>query len=778
MENQSQSDLNTLTTVIEGFGDAMFSQDLDDNITSWNRGAEKLFGYSATEIIGKSIFTLVPDGLEQEQKGVLTNVKREDSVVKLKSKRLRSDGEELSVSLMVYPAKSETGTTIGIAYLVRDLSVETLIDDKHHILTAIIDGSDDAIIGKTLEGYITSWNGGAERIFGYSASEAIGRHITLIIPQDRYSEEVHILNSIKRGEYIQNFQTERIAKNGALVSISLFVSPIRNAMNEIVGVSKIARNITHQKLAAEKQVMLAAIIENSDDAIISKTLDGYVTSWNYGAYRVFGYTEEEMIGQHITKLIPAYRLQEEDEIITNIKNGNRIEHFETIRLHKQGHELDISLTISPIKDLNGVIVGASKIARDITEEKRAKETINQQVKKLEILNSIGKLISEKMDVEFILQKVTDATTQIVGAAFGAFFYNTVDEKGEALMLYTLSGASRETFDKLGMPRNTEVFNPTFNGLGVVRVDDITKDPRYGHNSPHHGMPEGHLPVVSYLAVPVISTAGNVLGGLFFGHPEPGRFKAEHEDLVVSLASQASVALDNSKLFEEVRELSRKKDEFIALATHELKTPLTSMSGYMQLLQKKVTDEKNAVFIEKAINQLTKLNTLITDLFDIAKVQAGKLQLDVEQIELAEFLAEVVEGLRSTSNTHQLRYVPGEPVWIGGDKIRLEQVITNLIGNAIKYSPQADQVDIELKRVGNEAVVAVRDKGMGISQENLKNIFSQFYRVEGVNSNISGLGLGLYISKEIIERHHGHIEVESEYKKGSVFSFRLPIIEKN
>lgn len=778
MENKPQSDLNTLNTVIEGFGDAMFSQDLDDNITSWNKGAEKLFGYSAGEIIGRSIYTLIPEGLEQEQDEILKNVKREDSVVKLKSKRLRSGGEEVSVSLMVYPAKSEAGITIGICYLIRDLSIETPIDDKHRILTAIIDGSDDAIISKTLEGYITSWNGGAERIFGYSASEAVGRHITILIPQERFSEEVHILNSIKRGEYIQHFQTERIAKNGTLIPISLSVSPIRNAMNEIVGVSKIARNITHEKLAAEKQVMLASIIENSDDAIISKTLEGYVTSWNYGAFRVFGYTEEEMIGQHITKLIPAYRLQEEDEIIAKIKNGNRIEHFETVRLHKLGHELDISLTISPIKALDGTIIGASKIARDITEEKRAKETINQQVKKLEILNSIGKLISEKMDVEFILQKVTDATTQIVGAAFGAFFYNTVDEKGEAFMLYTLSGASRESFDKFGMPRNTAVFDPTFKGLGVVRVDDITKDPRYGHNSPHQGMPKGHLPVVSYLAVPVVSTNGNVLGGLFFGHPEPGRFKVEHEDLVVSLASQASVALDNSKLFEEVKELSRKKDEFIALATHELKTPLTSMSGYMQLLQKKVADEKNAIFIEKAINQLAKLNTLITDLFDISKVQAGKLQLDIEQIELTSFLDEVIEGLRSTSNTHQLCYVHGEPIWIAGDKIRLEQVVANLIGNAIKYSPQANQVDIEVKLVGKEAVVSVRDKGMGISQENLKNIFSQFYRVEGVNSNISGLGLGLYISKEIIERHHGHIEVESEHRKGSVFSFRLPVIEKN
>lgn len=777
MENKSQSDLSTLATVIEGFGDAMFSQDLNNNITSWNMGAQKLFDYGEAEIIGQRIFLLIPAGLEQEQDEILAKVLREESVVKVKSNRRQNGGEEIPVSLMAYPVKDETGQLVGVSYLVRDLRIEGFASDRDSMLAAIIEGSDDAIISKTLEGYITSWNRGAERIFGYTAAEAIGRHITILIPQNRFSEEVHIINSIKRGEYIQHFETERITKDGRLVTISLSISPIRNAMNEIIGVSKIARNITSQKLAAEKQVMLAAIIEGSDDAIVSKTLEGHITSWNAGAFRVFGYTEEEMIGQHITKLIPAYRLQEEVEIINNIKNGNRIEHFETTRLHKLGHEMDISLTISPIKDLNGTIIGASKIARDITEEKRAKEIINQQVKKLEILNSIGKLISEKMDVEFVLQKVTDATTQLVGAAFGAFFYNTVDESGEAFMLYTLSGAPREAFEKFGMPRNTAVFDPTFKGEGVVRVDDITKDPRYGKNSPHQGMPQGHLPVVSYLAVPVVSATGNVLGGLFFGHPEPGMFKAEHEDLVVSLASQTSVALDNSKLFEEVKELSRKKDEFIALATHELKTPLTSMSGYMQLLQKKITDEKNAVFIDKAISQLAKLNTLITDLFDIAKVQAGKLQLQIEEIELTRFLADVVEGLRSTSNTHRLQYSHGQPIWIAGDKIRLEQVMANLVGNAIKYSPKADEVVVEVRLENKEAVVLVKDKGLGISPENLKNIFSQFYRVEGVNSNISGLGLGLYISKEIVERHHGQIEVESEYKKGSVFSFRMPVIEK-
>lgn len=644
-------------------------------------------------------------------------------------------------------------------------------------LTSIIDDLDDAVFSHDLNNLITSWNKGAQQLLGYAAAEIIGKNIHAIIPARLEQEQADILNKVKLDQFKERLTSSRLRKDGKEVPVAMKAYPIKNEAGQLAGVSYRMQRLGPAKLIDEKNNVLAAIIEGSEDAIISKTLDGIITTWNRAASRIFGYTEAEMIGQSITKLIPSHRMEEEGKIISNIRAGNRVDHFETTRLHKLGYELDISLTISPIKDLDGTVIGASKIARDITEEKRAKELINQQVKKLEILNSIGKLISEKMDVEFILQKVTDATTQIVGAAFGAFFYNTINEAGESFMLYTLSGAPREAFDKLGMPRNTAVFDPTFKGERVVRVDDITKDPRYGKNSPHFGMPKGHLPVVSYLAVPVVSTTGNVLGGLFFGHPEPGRFKVEHEDLVVSLASQASVALDNSKLFEEVKDLSRKKDEFIALATHELKTPLTTMSGYMQLLQKKVSDEKNTVFINKAINQLAKLHTLITDLFDIAKIQAGKLQLNKEQIELTGFLEEIIESLQATSSTHKLNYSYEKPIWIKGDKIRLEQVVANLVGNAIKYSPKADQVEIEVKLKDNEAIVAVKDKGLGISKENLQNIFSQFYRVEGVNSNISGLGLGLYISKEIIERHQGHITVESEYKQGSVFSFRLPVIEK-
>ncbi|HVS71394.1 MAG TPA: PAS domain S-box protein [Phycisphaerae bacterium] len=289
-----------------------------------------------------------------------------------------------------------------------------------------------------------------------------------------------------------------------------------------------------------------AIIENSDDAIVSKNLDGIVQSWNIAAERMFGFTAAEMIGQSITKIIPQDRLTEEPVILGKMRMGERIDHFETVRQRKDGTLIDVSVTISPIRDLDGTIVGVSKIARDITAAKRT-------ARERDRLYALGKAMAGDFNIESIVQSFTDAATELAGAQFGAFFYNVVDDSGESYKLYTISGVSREEFARFPMPRNTEVFGPTFSGAGIVRSPDITKDPRYGKNPPYHGMPEGHLPVRSYLAVPVFSRDRRVIGGLFFGHSSPGVFDEQAEAVVSAIAGHAGVALENATLHAQVKE---------------------------------------------------------------------------------------------------------------------------------------------------------------------------------------------------------------------------------
>ncbi|QTE34741.1 PAS domain S-box protein [Mucilaginibacter gossypii] len=644
-------------------------------------------------------------------------------------------------------------------------------------LTAIFEGMEDAVLSHDLDYIILNCNTAAEKMFRCPAPVLLGQNILGLIPESVRQEQLAILERVWSGERVNHLYTVRNDKLHVDFPVSLTISPIKNEEGEVIGASHIMRDVTDERETEEKRGMLAAIVENSDDAIISKTLNGIITTWNGGAEKIFGYQERETIGKHISILIPRDRLSEEDIIIKNIRNGNKVDHFQTVRLRKNGSAIDISLTVSPVKDRHGTIIGASKIARDITAAKKAETAIRHQAEKLKILNTIGKAISEKLDTESILQKVTDATTQITGATFGVFFYNTINQDGEAYMLYSLSGAPKEAFENFGMPRNTAVFHHTFSVEGVLRVDDITKDPRYGQNAPYFGMPEGHLPVVSYLAVPVISSSGNVVGGLFFGHPEAGVFLQEHEDIVVSLASQAAVALDNSRLFTEVKELSQKKDEFIALASHELRTPLTSMSGFLQLLERKVIDVHQP-FVAKAITQLKKLNALINDLFDISKIQSGKLQFYFEEFDFAELIKENLEAILEAYTSHEIYFEESGEMILEGDKMRLDQVLTNLVTNAIKYSPESDRIEVSAKRSETEIQVSVKDYGMGINEENISHIFSQFYRAKDVNSSITGLGLGLYITKEIIERHGGRIWVESEARMGSTFFFVLPLKKRN
>ncbi|MGC4014722.1 MAG: PAS domain S-box protein [Luteolibacter sp.] len=305
--------------------------------------------------------------------------------------------------------------------------------------------------------------------------------------------------------------------------------------------------------------LLSAIITSSEDGIVSKDLQGVVTSWNDGAERLFGYTRDEMVGKPISLLIPEDLLSQEDEILSKIRNGERVEHFETIRIRKDGRKLNVSLTISPVRDLEGRIVGASKIARDITDQKANAAALTLQTKKLSVLNQMSLAFASELDLQRLVQAVTDAGRELSGAAFGAFFYNVTNDAGEAYMLFTLSGAPREAFEKFGMPRNTPIFAPTFAGRGVVRIADVLQDPRYGTMSPHHGMPKGHLPVRSYLAVPVISRRGDVLGGLFFGHPEPDIFTPESEEFMAALAAHASVAIDNARLYSDLeKELEQQR----------------------------------------------------------------------------------------------------------------------------------------------------------------------------------------------------------------------------
>ncbi|MBO0797272.1 MAG: GAF domain-containing protein, partial [Blastocatellia bacterium] len=352
----------------------------------------------------------------------------------------------------------------------------------------------------------------------------------------------------------------------------------------------------------------------------------------------------------------------------------------------------------------------------------ARTQFEEEREALETINKIGQMLSAELDLQQLVQALTDAGTEITDAQFGSFFYNVKDERGSFYKLYTLSGALRDHFANFPMPRVTELFAPTYRGDGVIRIDDVKKDPRYGKNLPFSGTPKGHLPVMSYLAVPVVSRSGEVIGALFFGHSRPGVFTERHERLVTGLAGQAAIAMDNARLYEAARKArqeaetaNRLKDEFLATVSHELRTPLNAIFGWSRLLRTGRLDKANASHaVEIIVRNAKAQEQIIEDILDVSRIITGKIRLTVSPIEIAPAIEAAIDSLRPTADARGVELLTmldsGSNIVLG-DTNRLQQVVWNLLSNAIKFSPEGGRVQIVLQRIdSNHLEIIVSDTG--------------------------------------------------------------------
>lgn len=672
-------------------------------------------------------------------------------------------------------------------------------------LGAIVASSDDAIISKSLDSIIQSWNAGAERVFGYSEMEAVGRSVLMLIPPDRHNEEYEILARLRRGERIDHYETVRRRKDGTLIDVALTVSPIRDASGTVVAASKIARDITERKRAEESmrrsEEELRAMADAMPQLAWIAAADGSVTWYNRGWYDYTGKTFEQLEGWgwqtvHQPDVLP--------EVIRrwkhSVASGQAFEMEFPIR--SAAGEFRWFLTrAAAVRDHAGHVARWFGTCTDIDEAKLNAEALREQARTLELLYETGTVVGSTIELEVLLQSVTDLATQLSGAEFGAFFYNTTDASGDSFLLYTLSGASREAFEKLGHPRATPLFGPTFAGEGVIRLDDVLADPRYGQWGPHNGMPPGHLPVRSYLAVPVISRMGEVIGGLFFGHSEVGVFTAITERIIGGVAAQAGVAIDNSRLYEDLKSAAKEreflleaeraarseaervniiKDEFLATLSHELRTPLNAILGWSQLLSVDANDPDDLKQGLEAIERNARAQTqLIEELLDMSRIISGKLRLDVQWTDLASVVNQAVESVRPSAEAKQIRLrkiMDPHPGPVSGDPTRLQQVFWNLLSNAIKFTPKQGTIDVLLERVNSHLEVTVRDNGSGIKPEALPLIFDRFRQADSSTTRTyGGLGLGLSIVKTLVELHGGSVRAESAGEnQGAMFVVHLPL----
>jgi PAS domain S-box-containing protein len=477
-------------------------------------------------------------------------------------------------------------------------------------LASIVASADDAIISKDLDGTITSWNRAAERIFGYTESEAIGQSIHLIVPPELHDDEENVLRQVRRGHGVDHYETVRLRKDGTRVDVSLTISPIISANGEVIGVSKIARDVTDRRRLESVGQHFAAIVASSEDAIASKDLNGIVTSWNGAAERMFGYSASEMVGKSIRKIIPDDRQREEDTVLSRIRRGERVEHFETVRQRKDGSLVSVSLTVSPIRGPDGTILGASKIARDISDRERAER-------------------------------------------------------------------------------------------------------------------------------------------------------------------------ERQRLLAVAQEASRLKDEFLATLSHELRTPLNAIVGYVRMMQSDLlTGEKRKRAMDTVARNVTSLAQIVEDVLDVSRIISGKLRLDIQRVDLAPIVQSALETVRPAADVkgvHLVTIVDPRTPAVSGDPERLQQILWNVLSNAVKFTGRGGKVQVRLEQVNSHIEITVSDTGAGISPEFLPHVFDRFRQADGGMDRASGgLGLGLAITRHLVELQGGRIFASSEgIGNGSTFRIELP-----
>ncbi len=562
----------------------------------------------------------------------------------------------------------------------------------------------------------------------------------------------------------------------------------------------------------------------TDTAIISTDPEGKVTSWSEGARRILGWSEAEMLGQSLERLFedPGQLRREQDDAVAHGRGGGQ----EGWRRRKDGSRVWAAGELSPIRSDAGQITGFVKVLRDRTAARAAEEAVAEERRALEILNRAGSALAAEQDLHRLVQIVTDAGVELCGAEFGAFFYNLLNEEGESYTLYTLSGAPLEAFSKFPQPRNTEVFAPTFNGEGIVRSDDITKDPRYGKNAPRKGMPEGHLPVRSYLAVPVLSRTADVLGGLFFAHATPGVFTERSERGMEGLAAEAAVAIDNVRLAqaaqrevaerrraeEALREMNATLEQQVIERTEQLRAnedvlrQSQKMEAVGQLTGGVAHDFNNLLqvimgnldaILRHAPEDQARVRRSATQALNGARRAAALTQrllafsrrqpLDPKPLSanaLVTGLADLVH--RTLGELVAVETVLGAGLWqVEADANELEAAILNLAVNARDAMPGGGRLTIETGNAhideayaatyaevtpGQYVCLSVSDTGSGMDPETVARAFEPFFTTKPPGR---GTGLGLSQVYGFVKQSGGHVKIYSEVGQGTTVKLYLP-----
>lgn len=648
-------------------------------------------------------------------------LEKEDEI-KLETECIRNDGARIYIRENARAVRGSDDSVLYYEGTIEDitgqkLAAEALKQSEERYRT-LVNMAPDVIYSLSNEdGLLTSLNPAFEKLTGWSDKEWLGKKFTSIVHPEDVGTALAMFQKSFKEELIPPFELRIKAKSGEYV-VGEFRSAPPSENGRKFEKFGIARDITERKQMEEIIFRMAAIIESSRDCIIGADLNGIITNWNKGAEKIYGYSKDEAIGKSVYILVDTNHVFEMAENLRILKEGGTIETFETIRVKRNGESVHVSVSVFAIKNAKGELIGTGSITRDITEKKALEQQIDFHKNLLEV--------QSEASIEGILM-ISDKGKVIS--------YNT-----RFLEMWNVKKDSPQSI------LNT-VQNLVVNGTQFVnKINKLSK--RYNlENTEEISLKSGKTYECYSKSVENIS--GGLYGRIWFFHDISERIVYE-----------------------------RQREALVGVAGHELKTPITSIKAYVQILQKHVQENKDQISVDylgRMNDQVDKMIRLTRDLLDVIKLRVGKLEFKLDYVEIDNLIKATVDDIQRISRDHNI-FIKGrlnKKVLI--DEYRISQLLSNLLTNAIKYSPNSKKIIVTLLEVDGYILVSVKDFGIGIDEESQKQIFESFFRVNNKKREIwPGLGLGLYLATEIINYHNGKIWVESKKGLGSTFYFTLPI----
>ena len=740
-------------TLIENINLGIGLIDREHRIVAANGVLARMAGRSAGDCTGQRCFEV-----NEKRNSVCpycpgTKAMATGQSAEVESKAVRDDGSTCDVRILAFPVHDSNGMSNGFIEVVEDITGRKEVEKQLAHLSAIIDSSHDAIIGKSLDGIVTSWNPGAEHLYGYTAAEMIGRPVSTLTPLDRADEIEMLLSRIRDGGRVEQYDTVRRRKDGTLVDVSLTLSPIKDNQGRIIGASAIAHEITNRKhvedLIRESEERLANIVNNAAEGIFTMSLEGVFTFVSPAWTRSLGHDISEVKG----KMLAAF-VHPEDVAICQaalkiiVTTGERQDRTYRIR-HKDGSWRWHHTVGSLVRDRQGQPAYFVGVAEDATERLRAEEMLRASEEKYR--------------------------TYINNSPTGVF---VADSNGQFVEVNAaacrLLGYSEAELTRMKIP-------------DIVAVEDMQSAMAMHHELTQvSSTVRGEFCFIRkdgsrfFMSVDAVRVEKDRLVGFCIDITQ--RLNAER-----SLQQQSDTLRQSNQRLEEAcgkaEAASRSKSEFLANMSHELRTPMTAILGFSDILAENCVKAESLEAAQIIKRNGEHLLNVINDILDLSKIEAGRATVDCQKCSPGQIAAEVLTLMKVRADAKglplTLEVCDDAPEIVTTDPIRLRQILVNLIGNAIKFT-EMGSVRVVLRSVpasNNEGrlVFDVTDTGIGMSEEQIGLLFRPFSQVDGSASRrFGGTGLGLAISKRMAEMLGGDIVVRSVPDQGSTFSLSIAI----